>query len=401
MIISTCRVFRAVAVAAILLPSSTIAQEARDFADKLSASIKSFTSIDIEFGSAVSEGDNIVLSDWNIEGLEGSGSRAEKILDGTLTFVGVSPTADGGYRAEQAIFSDIDFSDDGIRLEVRDVVVNNIEIFADPDGDILRSMQFYRAIKAGPVRVTMGDREVFRIDEFFSDFVPNKQLSEFSGGYSISGIYGDLSQIDDSDMDDGLKMFDLTEINANMGGDVFWDTKTGLLSFKNSYINIQGMGELIVNADILGYTLELARVMQDQGKAMQEMDPTSSQAEMAGMQFLMSTAEQLSISDISIRFNDDSLTNNLLNFMAADQGVSRKGFVSMAISVLPSALESLGMPALQDQIIEATTSFLTNPVNIEIMAKPAEPVPFMALFSAAQNPSIANELLNISVIANQ
>ncbi len=158
---------------------------------------------------------------------------------------------------------------------------------------------------------------------------------------------------------------------------------------------------MIINADILGYTLELAQSLQEQGKAMQEMDATSSQAEMAGMQLLMSMAAQLSVSGISIRFNDDSVTNNVLEFMAADQGVSRKGFVTMALSILPAILGPLGMPALQEQVIDAATGFLTNPGNIEIKAEPAEPVPFMALFAATQNPSIANDLLNISVTANQ
>ncbi len=158
---------------------------------------------------------------------------------------------------------------------------------------------------------------------------------------------------------------------------------------------------MLISVDILGYTLELVKSMQEQGKAMQEMDATSSQAEMAGMQLLMSMAAQLSISEMSIRFNDDSLTNNVLDFVAAEQGQSRKGFISMATSILPQLITPLGMPVLQEQVINAATSFLTNPGNIEIRAEPAEPVPFMALFAAAQNPSIANELLNISITANQ
>jgi len=390
------RIIGAVAIAAIMLPSSTIAQEARDFADKLSATLKSYATLEINFGSAVADGNNIILSDWDIEG-----GRIAKILDGTVTFEGVQATANGGYTAERAVFNDIDFSDDGVRLEVRNVMASNIEIFADPDVDILSTMMLYQGVSAGPVKVSFEESEVFRIDSIVSNSVINDERSEFAGNYAITGIYGDLSQIDDSDMDDALNMFDLTEINASMSGDMAWVIDTGLLSITDSSFAIDGVGELVINADILGYTLELARSVQEQGKAMQEMDATSSQAEMAGMQLLMSMAAQLSVSDMSIRFNDDSVTNNVLEFMAADQGVSRKGFVTMALSILPSVLGPLGMPALQEQIIDAATSFLTKPGNIEIKAEPAEPVPFMALFAAAQNPSIANDLLNISVTANQ
>ncbi len=393
------RIVGAVAVAAMMLPSSVMAQEARDFADKLSATLKSYSTLEIKFGSAIADGNNIILSDWDIEGIDGS--RTAKILDGMVTFEGVQETANGGYTAEQAVFNDIDFTDDGIRLEIRNVIASDIEIFADPDANILNSMMLYQGLSAGPVKVSFEEREVFRIDSIVSNSVINDERSEFVGNYAITGIYGDLSQIDDSDMDDALNMFDLTEINASMSGDMAWVIDTGLLSVIDSSINIDGVGELIINADILGYTLELARSMQEQGKAMQEMDATSSQAEMAGMQLLMSMAGQLSVSGISIRFNDDSVTNNVLEFMAADQGVSRKGFVSMALSILPSVLGPLGMPNLQEQVINAATSFLTNPGNIEIKAEPVEPVPFMALFAATQNPSIANDLLNISVTANQ
>ncbi len=393
------RIVGAVAIATMMLPSSAIAQEARDFADKLSATFKSYSTLEINFGSAVADGDNIILSDWDIEGV--GGSRAEKILDGTVTFEGVQASADGGYTAERAVFNDIDFTDDGIRLEARNVIASNIEIFADPDADILNTMKLYQGLSAGPIKVSFDDREVFRIDSIVSNSVINDDRSEYIGNYAITGIYGDLSQIDDNDMDDALNMFDLTEINASMSGDMAWVIDTGLLSVIDSSVAIEGVGELIINADILGYTLELAQSLQEQGKAMQEMDATSSQAEMAGMQLLMSMAAQLSVSGISIRFNDDSVTNNVLEFMAADQGVSRKGFVTMALSILPAILGPLGMPALQEQVIDAATGFLTNPGNIEIKAEPAEPVPFMALFAATQNPSIANDLLNISVTANQ
>ncbi|MCF6326794.1 MAG: hypothetical protein L3J21_05825 [Devosiaceae bacterium] len=395
----TSRFVGAVAVAAIMLPSSVMAQEARDFADKLSATLKFYSTLEINFGSAVADGDNIILSDWDIEGFDGS--RAQQILDGSVTFEGVQETANGGYTAERAVFNDIDFTDDGIRLEVRDVFASNIEIFADPDVSILDTMMLYQGLSAGPVKVSFEDREVFRIESLTTTSGTSDDRNEYVSKYAISGIYGDLSQIDDSDMEDALNMFDLTEINASMSGETTWIVDTGLISIVDSSIDIDGVGELIINADILGYTLELAQSMQEQGKAMQEMDATSSQAEMAGMQLLMSMAAQLSISGISIRFNDDSVTNNLLEFMAADQGVSRKGFVSMALGILPSILTPLGMPVLQEQVIEAATNFLTNPDNIEIKAEPAEPVPFMALFAASQNPSIANDLLNISVTANQ
>jgi len=399
------RIIAVTAIGAIMLPASVLAQEARDFeardfADKLSASFESNLYFEIEFGSAVAEGNNIILSDWTIPGAKGS--RGDQILaSASVTFVDVEETADGGYTADQAIFNDVDFTDDGVRLEIRNMTASNIEIFADPDASILNSMMLYQGIQIGPVKVTIKEQEVFRIDSIVSTFVPNADLSEFDSNYSISGIYGDLSQIDDSDAQEAMEMFGLSEINASMQGDMAWTIESGLLSIKNSTFTIENVGQLAINLDILGYTLELAQSLQDQGKAVQGMDTASSEAELAGIQMLMSMASQLSLSAMSIRFDDDSVTNNLLEFMAADQGESRKGFISMIASILPQVLTPLGIPALQQQITDAAISFLTAPDNIEIKASPAEPVPFVALMAIMQNPSIANDLLNLSVTANQ
>ncbi len=228
----------AAAVAAMMLPSSVMAQEARDFADKLSATFKSYSALEIKFGSALTDGNNIILSDWDIEGVEGS--RAEKILDGTVTFEGVQATANGGYTAERAVFNDIDFTDDGIRLEIRNIIASDIEIFANPDADILSTMLLYQGLSAGPVKVNFEDSEVFRIDSIVSTSAINDDRSEYVGNYAITGIYGDLSQIDDSDMDDALNMFNLTEINASMSGEMVWAIDTGLMSVKDSSIAIDG-----------------------------------------------------------------------------------------------------------------------------------------------------------------
>ena len=96
------------------LTNASLAQDARAFADKFSQTLKIMAAVDIQFGSAVADGDTIILSDINIPALDSR--RAAELLDRTLTFVGVTETPEGGYRAESATFDDLDYTDDGVNL---------------------------------------------------------------------------------------------------------------------------------------------------------------------------------------------------------------------------------------------------------------------------------------------
>ena len=386
-------------LAMLMFPANALALDARDFADKLSATFANLGAFEITFGNAVAEGDTITLSGWDIAGL--NNGRGQEILDGTVVFEGVEETAEGGYTATQAVFNDIDYSDEGARIELRNMVASGIKVFADPKADILNSMQLYSAINAGPFKLTIDGDEVVSVASISSTSIANDDNSEFTGGYLVTGIHGDLSKVDDSDIEEMMAVLDISEINASMSGAFSWRVGDGKMVIDDSTISIENIGQISMSVDLLGYTLELVQKLQNASKEIQNLDPSSNEAELKSMQLMMSMVAELSLNGMAIRFDDDSLTNKMLAFAAEEEGLSLKGMISEIASVIPEVFASLDIPELQEEVSAAIITFLKDPRNIEIKASPTEPVPFLALMAASQNPSIANDLLNISVTANQ
>lgn len=388
------------AIAALMLPVSALALDARDFADKLSATLRTAGGFEINFTEVSSEGDSITLGGWDIPSLPQNGA-AEKILAGAITFTGVIETAEGGYEAAFANFDDVDIIEEGIRLEIRNLRATGIELFSDPTASILNTMLLYKGILAGPITASMDGKEFFSVADITSGFEANEDKTEFTGSYAITGIYGDVSEVDDAELEEMFEVFELSEINASMRGEYFWRIEDGAMSFNDSIISIEDVGSLSFDVGLLGYTLDLVQQLQDANQGMLGIDPTSAEAELKSIQLLMSMVAGLSLTDAAIRFDDDSVTNKVLDFIAEEEGLSRKGLISSIVGILPEMVGPLGIPDLQAKISDALVTFLLDPQNIEISATPAEPVPFLALMAVSQNPSIANELLNIDVKANQ
>ncbi len=383
--------------AALMFPANALALDARDFADKLSATISLLGAVDISFVDAQATDDTVVLRGWEISGLP---EMDGKSFEGTLTFSGVSETENGGYEADTASFEDVDITKDGIRVQVRNVSFSDIEIFADPT-DPLNSMRLYKGVEMGPISVDKDGQSIFEIASITSQATITDDNMQYSGDYAVTGIYGDLSLIDEDEFQEVLELVEMDELRASMDGSFFWDLGTGQMDIRESAMTIEGIGRLAVSLDLRGYTLEMYKTMLDMNQDMKGMDPMSEEAQMKSMQMLMGMASKISIGGMSIRFDDDSISDKLLDFFAAEQGMSRKQLVGMAAQMLPAMLAELEIPELQAQITDAVIAYLIEPKSFEISVQPENPVPVIALMSAAQNPSVANDMLNFSVTANQ
>ena len=382
---------------ALMLPTSALALDARNFADQLTQTLNSLASITVNFADARVDGDNVIIGGITLDDVPGKDAES-KLLETSITFTNVLETAEG-YTANSALFENLDIDKDGIHLVVNDVSIENIKLFSDSATNVLHLMRFYEAINVGNISVAVAGEDVFSIDSMGMTALMNDDNSVMESNYLVSGIYGDISKIDDEEAVEIFGMLGLTELNASMDGHSTWSIEEGIFSMPQSSITVENIGRLNIGMDLAGYTLAFVQKTQDMSKAMAGAD--SDEAEMMGMQMLMAMAADLSFGSLNIRFDDDSLTYNVMDFIAEEEGLSRKGMISTIAQILPAVLGELEIPELQAEITDAVLTFLRDPQSIEIDASPAEPVPFMALMAVAQNPSIAKSMLNLSVSANQ
>ncbi len=381
------------------LGGGAFAQEARDFADKFSETIKIIAAVDVQFGSAVADGDTIVLSGINIPALDSE--RGAELLDRTLTFVGVTETPEGGYLAQSMTIDDLDYTADGVNLVVRNVTFSDIRIAAEPGADVLETMLLYRGMSAGPMSVTIEDDKVFSIDSITVDAEYDEAASVYSSSYTVDAIYGDLSKIEDKEATDFLEAFGLSELNARMDGEAVWNLGEGRMIVTESSVTIENIGKLNFAVDIGGYTLELVEQIQETSQEMAEIDPSSSEYEARSMQMMMGMVSGLTLNSASIRFDDDSLTTKFMEFIMEEEGITRKEFISGVANMAPQMLSMLGAPELEEQIARAVSAYLKDPQSFEISVNPAEALQFLVLAGGMANPAAAIELLNLQVTANE
>ncbi|MGN6470223.1 MAG: hypothetical protein ACTHLC_11625, partial [Rhizobiaceae bacterium] len=103
-----------------------------------------------------------------------------------------------------------------------------------------------------------------------------------------------------------------------------------------------------------------------------------------------------------IRFDDDSLTGKIMEYIAQQEGMQKSDVANQAKAMLPFALAKLHNPELTAQVTNAVSKFLDDPKNLAIVASPPNPVPFAMIAAGAMSaPQQLPETLGVKVIANQ
>ena len=113
-------------------------------------------------------------------------------------------------------------------------------------------------------------------------------------------------------------------------------------------------------------------------------------------------SQQLTFNSASIRFDDDSLTNKVLDYVGKQQGMSGKDIANQAKAIVPFGMAQLNNPELTAQVTAAVSAYLDDPKSLEISAEPEQPVPFALIMAGAMsNPADLTKTLAVSVTANE
>ncbi len=386
-------------MAAIAFPAAALALNPEDFAAKLSQTILAQSTVEVSFNSAVTKGDAVILSGVKIPSL--GESKAARILNRTLTFTGVSETADGGYQAKQAFVDDIDFTDKGVNLVLKNIVFDNITIPGDPANDTLGAMLIYQGMSAGPFVVNIAGNDVFRIANIKTSVTLSDDQNIIDGSSEVTGIYADLSTVKERDAKQALDAFGITELNARMDGAFSWNLSDGLFAVNEASISIDNIGKLDITFALSGYTLAMVKQLQSASKELAGLDPDSSEYQARSLQMLMGTVTQLSFNNLSVRFDDDSISDKIITMAGKEKGMSRQDIIGTVKAMLPAVMADVASPVFINEVVAAVTSFIENPQSIEVTANPEKPLPALTIMAAAQDPSVVLDMLNVSVQANQ
>lgn len=400
--------------AALLAGTSQLAHavEATDFADRL-VEAGTLMGISFTYGSATMDGDTVTISDFTIS-IPGE-DDAE--VPGDVVFEGVAETDDGTYTAQRATIADFEYQDDedDILVSFVDITVEGIELPADIgiDNVVELSFNLYDRIAAGPLTISDTSRgeplEVFAIDLMEITMDEPTADGGLPSRFTVSGIRGDLSEIDDPEARPVIEAFDIEQFTASVNMAGTWWPETGVAELEDMSFVIDNLASLSMAVTIDGYTQELYREMLELNIKMAEMAEAGIEIDddqMAAMSdAMLEMMGQWRLVDGSIRYDDDSLFMKVLDFIGAEQGVDGETFKAGLRFMVPMALAEVENEAFKSMVTNAVNTFIADPQNFTISVSPAEPVSVSEFETRSDeieaDPFVLVDMLNLEISANQ
>ncbi len=387
-----------IAASIVLLASTQLsfAVDADDFAKKFVAAYAS-GGMKIDYSGVSDQGSDIVLQNVTV-GMEG---EPERLRLGDLTFNGVEDDGSGGYEVKTLTEDSIDFSNEEVQFTLKVLVVNNLRIPAEAKMETIDDVLYYDSVTTGPMVVTVEGSNVFQIAKSSATVSNNSDNTRMDFKARADGLEIDLSDVKDAEAQQAINGMGYQYVGGDLVVDGFWSLPTGELTVSEYALTLNDVGRIDLKLSISGYTLDFVRGIQQlqENMAKQANDEKAQQAMGLAMLGMM---QQLTFNSLSLRFDDASVTNKVLDMVAGQQGMSRDQMVQGLQGMLPFVLGQLQNPDFQTKVTEAVSLYLADPKNIEVIAQPDSPLPFATIAGSAMGAwQTLPDVLNVSVTANQ
>jgi hypothetical protein len=389
--------FRKLAFSTFLLSlplNSAFAQDTTAVADRLKASLAG-QSIDISWTGISGDASHMVIEGVTVKPV----GEDQSLPIGDIALDGVAE-ADGSYTIETATTKPFTRTEDGLELSVSPIVFHGMTIppanATGPTGSLL----MYKSVELANFSATKANKTAFSMDNLIVNITApaEGQAMEFSGNAEKFGA--DLTLVDDPKTKEVIDALGYQNITGSFETNGSWDPSDGQLELAQYDITVDNAGTLGVTFNLGGYTLDFVKSVQEMQKKMAEQ-PEGADKSAQGMAML-GLMQQLTFNSTSIRFDDDSLTNKVLDYVGKQQGMSGKDIANQAKAIIPFGMAQLQNPDLTAQVSAAVGNFLDDPQSLEILAEPPSAVPFALIMAGAMsNPYDLTKTLGVTVKANE
>lgn len=389
--------FHKLALSTFLLTVSLATAQAQDttaVADRLKALLAN-QGIDLAWTGISGDTSSMVMEGVSIK----PAAEKEALPIGNVTLEGVTEK-DGGFAIATASTQAFSHSQDGVSLDTTPFVMHDLTLPADGSTGPMGSLMIYKSAELENMTVKVGDKPAFTMDNFSVEITPPEdgKAMDFSG--SAEKFTGDLSLIEDPKSKEVINALGYQTISGSLEMEGSWQPSDGKMELSQYDITVDNAGTFGMTFDLSGYTMDFVKSLQEMQKKM-AAQPAGADKSAEGMAML-GLLQQLTFNGASIRFDDDSLTNKVLDYVGKQQGMSGKDIANQAKAIVPFGMAQLNNPELTSQVTAAVSAYLDNPKSLEISAEPASPVPFSQIMAGAMaNPADLTKTLGVSVTANE
>lgn len=375
-----------------VLPAAALDTAA--FGSRLKEVVTASQGVTLDWSAIRENGDNVVLEGVTLSIPGESG----KIDVGEVTLNEVSEE-DGGYRIGSLAMPSYAFEEAGMKVTVDGLSITGLTVPAKGAGGPLGELMLYDRAELQSAAVTMEGKELFTLGNTYAEITSpdGDEPLEFTGAAESFTV--NIAATGEQKAIETARELGYPTISGNVEMAGTWSPKDGRASLTQYDLAVDQAGTLGITLDISGYTPEFIKSLQEIQTKMAEGTEEEKSAQQLAVLGLL---QQLNFHAASIRFDDDSLTGNVLAYLAKEQGSQAGDIANQAKFMLPMMLAPLNNPDFVASVTEAVSTFLDNPENLTISAEPEKPVPFALIAAGAMAaPQGLIQQLNVSVTANE
>lgn len=383
----------AIALAAIAAASCSPSDKQADLQPFTDAVIAQFAAngLELSIDNAKPDGNDIVLTGVEIGA---PGTVPAKLDEIRLQDV---KEQESGYRITAIRAPEFSHAAEGATLEFKGADFRGIFISKAGTNDPMAKSLLMESARFESIRAQDEAGEVFRMASASFEASPYSPGKPLKYTIQINGIEADMSKLPDARTRDMIAALGYAQLRGSVSGSGSWNPNGGRSVMNDLVYKVEDAAQLSVSMDISGITPQFIAAMQDLNER-QAAGDTSSQ--LSGLAY-MGLMQQLVFNRLKIRFEDASLTNKVLDFMAEQRGATRADMISQAKGILPAMLMQLRNPVFATRVAEAVGAYLDDPKSLTIAAEPAKPVAApMLMATGMAAPQSLPEILGVTVKAN-
>lgn len=386
------RVLAAGTALSLVFGSAAMAADANAVAERIKA-LYAKQGGELSFANVQASGSDIVLQGTKIK-LPTIGEKETAIGDVTLQNVQDAP--DGGYSIEQVTVPDLALgreTDKNDKAEMKGLALQNVHIPSEKAKGPLDSVVMYDKLKVDEILFGTPGKDGATVKGFDLSLDTTNKAEKIGYVWTIANI--------DATFEKGgknpLAPLDMNTFNGSLTSKGSWSPASGDTSLDQLELEAKELGKINITGSLGGYDLAFLEAVQ---KTQENMSKADADKDAAGLAIL-GLAEQLNLKNLSIRFDNDTLTQKVLDYYAKQQGADGKQLGEQMKMMVPLMATQLKNPEFAQQLKVAADKYFTDPKSLTISASPDQPVTFASIVATASlDPTKIIQLLKISVDAN-
>nr|WP_312968746.1 hypothetical protein [Brucella intermedia] len=386
------RVLAAGTALSLVFGSAAMAADANAVAERIKA-LYAKQGGELSFANVQASGSDIVLQGTRIK-LPTIGEKETAIGDVTLQNVQDAP--DGGYSIEQVTVPDLALgreTDKNDKAEMKGLALQHVHIPSEKAKGPLDSIVMYDKLKVDEILFGTPGKDGATVKGFDLSLDTTNKAEKIGYVWTIANI--------DATFEKGgknpLAPLDMNTFNGSLTSKGSWSPASGDTSLDQLELEAKELGKINITGSLGGYDLAFLEAVQ---KTQENMSKADADKDAAGLAIL-GLAEQLNLKNLSIRFDNDTLTQKVLDYYAKQQGADGKQLGEQMKMMVPLMATQLKNPEFAQQLKVAADKYFTDPKSLTISASPDQPVTFASIVATASlDPTKIIQLLKISVDAN-